>query len=277
MEELLAADTARKIKAIIPVHLYGQCADMSAIMALAKRYELPVVEDAAQAIGAEYPMAGAENVEYKRAGSMGIAGCFSFFPSKNLGGIGDAGMVVTQDKDFAERLVLMRNHGAHPKYYHKLVGGNFRLDPIQAAALRVKLPYLEQWHAQRSENAKRYDRLFSETGLIAAEQIVLPKNVYSTVAAGNDTAANVHIHNQYVLRVDRRNELRDWLAKNDIGCEIYYPVPLHKQGCLGTLGSGVHCPEAEKAADTTIALPIYPELTEAMQAYVVEKIVQFYG
>ena len=144
------------------MHLYGQCADMSAIMELAERYDLPVIEDAAQAIGAEYPFVGAAagTVTYKRAGSMGLAGCFSFFPSKNLGGIGDARMVVTQDKDFAERLVLMRNHGAHPKYYHKLVGGNFRLDPIQAAALRVKLPYLEGWHAERGENARRYDKLF---------------------------------------------------------------------------------------------------------------------
>jgi dTDP-4-amino-4,6-dideoxygalactose transaminase len=277
MEELLAADTERKIKAIIPVHLYGQCADMSAIMELAKRYELPVIEDAAQAIGAEYPMAETGTVAYKRAGSMGIAGCFSFFPSKNLGGIGDGGMVVTQDRDFAERLVLMRNHGAHPKYFHKIVGGNFRLDPIQAAALRVKLPYLERWHAQRSENAKRYDRLLSETGLVDTEQIVLPKVVYSNVLGEKAITANIHIYNQYVLRVDRRNELREWLGKNDIGCEIYYPVPLHKQECLGIPVSSVHCPEAEKAADTTIALPVYPELTEAMQAYVVEKIVQFYS
>lgn len=277
MEEVLAADTERKIKAIIPVHLYGQCADMSPIMELATRYGLPVIEDAAQAIGAQYPMASAGDLEYKRAGSMGIAGCFSFFPSKNLGGIGDAGMVVTQDKDFAERLVLMRNHGAQPKYFHKIVGGNFRLDPIQAAALRVKLPYLERWHAQRGENAKRYDRLFSETGLPGTDQIVLPEEVYPKVSSGKDTAANVHIYNQYVLRVDRRNELREWLDKNNIGCEIYYPVPLHKQECLGTGGGSVHCPEAEKAADATIALPIYPELTEAMQAYVVEKIVQFYA
>jgi dTDP-4-amino-4,6-dideoxygalactose transaminase len=277
MEELLLADTERKIKAIIPVHLYGQCADMSAIMTLANRYELPVVEDAAQAIGAEYPMASGGTVDYKSAGSMGIAGCFSFFPSKNLGGIGDAGMVITQDKDFAEKLVLMRNHGAQPKYYHKIVGGNFRLDPIQAAALRVKLPYLDGWHAQRSENASRYDSFLSETGLVATGQIGLPKNVYSSVTSDNAPTPNVHIHNQYVLRVDRRDELREWLGKNDIGCEIYYPVPLHKQECLGALAAGVHCPEAEKAADTTIALPIYPELTEAMQAYVVEKIVQFYG
>ena len=280
MEEVLSADTERNIKAIIPVHLYGQCAEMSAIMDLAKRYGVPVIEDAAQAIGAQYPMAGEESVLYKRAGSMGLAGCFSFFPSKNLGGIGDAGMVVTQDKRFAERLVLMRNHGAEPKYHHKIVGGNFRLDPIQAAALRVKLPYLERWHAARRENAERYDRLFSETELIGSDKIVLPKVVYPSGSSANDKNGkrpNVHIYNQYVLRVERRNELRDWLGKNDIGCEIYYPVPLHKQECLGPQASGMYYPEAEKAADSTIALPIYPELTEAMQAFVVEKIVQFYG
>lgn len=279
MEDLLAADTTRKIKAIIPVHLYGQCADMSAILEIAARYDLPVIEDAAQAIGAEYPLtaAGAPTAAYKRAGSMGLAGCFSFFPSKNLGGIGDAGMVVTQDKDFAERLVLMRNHGAHPKYYHKLVGGNFRLDPIQAAALRVKLPYLEGWHASRRANARHYDNLFLQSGLVTAQQVVVPKVVYDQVPGADGRVPNVHIYNQYILRVARRNELREWLNKNDIGCEVYYPVPLHKQECLGAIASGVHCPEAEKAADTTIALPIYPELTEAMQAYVVEKIVQFYS
>ncbi len=276
MEEILVADTERRIKAIIPVHLYGQCAEMSAIMELAKRYELPVIEDAAQAIGAEYPMVGSGTVTSKRAGSMGLAGCFSFFPSKNLGGIGDAGMVVTQDRDFAERLVLMRNHGAYPKYFHKIVGGNFRLDPIQAVALRVKLPYLERWHKQRGENAKRYDSLFLETGLTSTEQVVLPKVIHLQNSSGGDGAANLHIYNQYVLRVDRRDELKDWLGKNDIGCEVYYPVPLHKQECLGAMVSNIHCPEAEKAAVTTLALPIYPELTKAMQEYVVEKIVQFY-
>lgn len=279
MEERLAADTARKIKAIMPVHLYGQCADMAAIMKLAERYELPVIEDAAQAIGAEYPCAPPDMAIKRstKAGSMGIAGCFSFFPSKNLGGIGDAGMVVTQDKDFAERLVLMRNHGAHPKYYHKLVGGNFRIDPIQAAALRIKLPYLQGWHAARRENAQRYNRLFALTSLLETQQVTLPQEVYDLPPGPDGKAANGHIYNQYVLRVSRRNELLDWLHKNDIGCEIYYPVPLHKQECLGSLAADAHCPEAEKAAEATIALPIYPELTEAMQAYVVEKIVQFYS
>jgi len=276
MEELLAADTERKIKAVIPVHLYGQCAEMSPIMELAERYGLPVIEDAAQAIGAEYPMATEDTVWPKRAGSMGLAGCFSFFPSKNLGGIGDGGMVITQDKDFADRLVLMRNHGAHPKYYHQLVGGNFRLDPIQAAALRVKLPYLEQWHAKRAENASHYNQLLAATGLLDSGQVVLPKMVYSDICGDNNLRANIHIYNQYVLRVERRDALRDWLNKNDIGCEIYYPVPLHKQGCLGSRVSSIRCPEAEKAADCTIALPIYPELTNEMQAYVIEKIVQFY-
>ncbi len=275
--ELLAADTGRKIKAIIPVHLYGQCAEMAAIMKLAEQYQLPVIEDAAQAIGAEYPMVKNGRVEYQRAGSMGTAGCFSFFPSKNLGGIGDGGMVIVQEKEIAEKLILLRNHGAHPKYYHKLVGGNFRLDPIQAAALRVKLPYLERWHKQRAENAAFYNRLFTEAGLVAEQKVQLPTKVFAdSLAAGHDTR-NVHIYNQYVLRVQRRTELIQWLSKNEIGCEIYYPVPLHKQECLGVLTTETHCPEAEKAAEETLALPIYPELTSSMQSYIVDKMVQFYS
>jgi dTDP-4-amino-4,6-dideoxygalactose transaminase len=278
MEELLLADKERKIKAIIPVHLYGQCAQMSVILELAERYGLPVIEDAAQAIGAEYPFIGtaAGTVAYKRAGSMGLAGCFSFFPSKNLGGIGDGGMVVTQDRSFFEKLVRMRNHGAYPKYYHSIVGGNFRLDPIQAAALRVKLPYLERWHAKRGENARRYDQLLLAAGLVDTGHITLPKVVYENSSAKKGLKPNLHIFNQYVLRAERRDGLREWLFKNDIGCEIYYPLPLHKQGCLAEPVAAGQCPEAEKAADETIALPIYPELTEAMQTYVAEKIVQFY-
>ncbi|MCP3887338.1 MAG: DegT/DnrJ/EryC1/StrS family aminotransferase [Desulfobulbaceae bacterium] len=271
MEEVLVKDTEKKIKAIIPVHLYGQCADMQPIMELANRYDLPVIEDAAQAIGASYPgLASDSPVGGSRAGSMGLAGCFSFFPSKNLGGIGDGGMVVTQNKEFAEKLILMRNHGAHPKYFHKLVGGNFRLDPIQAAALRVKLPYLDSWHKKRSENAAVYNDLFQKSGLVTQQNVVVPGEVYSG-------EANVHIYNQYILRVKKRDQLRDFLQNSDIGCEIYYPVPLHKQECLGDLAAGLSYPEAELAADTTIALPIYPELTNEMQQYVVEKIVQFYG
>lgn len=277
ISEILTADTERKIKAIIPVHLYGQCAEMTSIMKLAEQYGLPVIEDAAQAIGAEYPMVENGRVEYKRAGSMGTAGCFSFFPSKNLGGIGDGGMVITQDKAFAEKLVLLRNHGAQPKYYHKLVGGNFRLDPIQAAALRVKLPYLEKWHNQRAENAVFYNRLFIESGLVAEQKVQLPASVFTNGPGAEHATRNVHIYNQYVLRAQRRNELVQWLSKNNIGCEIYYPVSLHKQECLGLQAIETHCPEAEKAADETLALPIYPELSSDMQSYIVEKIVQFYN
>ena len=277
MEEILAADTEKTIKAVIPVHLYGQCADMKAIMDIAEKYQIPVVEDAAQAIGAEYPMiAGDGTVTYKKAGSMGIAGCFSFFPSKNLGCVGDGGMVVTQDKAFAEKLVLMRNHGAFPKYYHKMVGGNFRLDPIQAATLTVKLPYLESWHAKRRDNAKTYNNMFAKTRLVSEGKITLPVQVYGEARVGEQDV-NLHIYNQYILRVENRDNLLKWLQENDIGCEIYYPVPLHKQECLGDLCQGVECPEAEKAADSTIALPIYPELTDEMQQYLVDKVVEFYN
>ena len=277
MEEILAADSENTIKAIIPVHLYGQCADMKPIMELAAKYRIPVIEDAAQAIGAEYPLTGADGtVSYKKAGAIGLAGCFSFFPSKNLGCVGDGGMVVTRDNVFAEKLVLMRNHGAYPKYYHKMVGGNFRLDPIQAATLTVKLPYLEAWHGKRRANARSYNSLFAKTGLIEEGKICTPAQVYGD-ASVDGREVNLHIYNQYILRAERRDELRDWLLKNDIGCEIYYPVPLHKQECLGSLCEGVSCPEAEKAAASTIALPIYPELTVEMQEYLVEKVVQFYS
>ncbi len=272
MAEALEADHKRTIKAIIPVHLYGQCAEMNAILALAAQYQLPVIEDAAQAIGAEYPLGQGEEVRWTKAGAMGLAGCFSFFPSKNLGGIGDGGMVICQDEAFAKRIDLLRNHGAYPKYFHSMVGGNFRLDPIQAAALRVKLPYLDSWHKKRAANAAVYNRLFADSGL--GGRVVTPTAVYRQNGAG--TSVNSHIYNQYVLRVERRDELRAWLDTNDIGCEVYYPVPLHKQVGLGAAGAGWLMPEAEKAAGDTLALPIYPELTEAMQTYVVETIARFY-
>lgn len=274
--EILKSDRGKTIKAVIPVHLYGQCADMAGIINLAAEYDIPVVEDAAQAIGAKYPFLKDGAVNQKSAGSMGLCGCFSFFPSKNLGGIGDGGMVITEDKKFAEKLTLLRNHGAHPKYYHKMVGGNFRLDPIQAAALRVKLPYLNKWHEKRSKNAVHYNTLFEDTSLLENEKIVLPVSVYDR---GEDSGINDkkhHIYNQYILRVERRDELRDWLLSNDIGCEVYYPVPLHQQECLGGYDKN-SCPVAEKAARETIALPIYPELTLPMQSHVVEKIVKFYN
>ena len=275
MAEALAADHKRTIKAIIPVHLYGQCAEMNAILALAAQYQLPVIEDAAQAIGAEYPLGQGEEVQWTKAGAMGLAGCFSFFPSKNLGGIGDGGMVICQDEAFARRIDLLRNHGAYPKYYHSMVGGNFRLDPIQAAALRVKLPYLDSWHKKRAANAAVYNHLFASSGLVDQGRVITPTAVYRQ-KGGGDSSVNNHIYNQYVLRVERRDELRAWLDTNDIGCEVYYPVPLHKQVCLGSAGEGWSMPEAEKAAGETLALPIYPELTEAMQTYVVETIARFY-
>jgi dTDP-4-amino-4,6-dideoxygalactose transaminase len=277
VEEILNEDTKGAIKAIIPVHLYGQCADMTAILELAGRRGIPVIEDAAQAIGAEFPVPGKEGNSWKKAGSMGLAGCFSFFPSKNLGGIGDGGMVVTSDKDFADKLVMMRNHGAYPKYYHTMVGGNFRLDPIQATALRVKLPHLDKWHLQRAENAHYYNELFTDSGLVEKEMLVLPREVYPQGGNGTDYRAKTHIYNQYVLRVKRRDELRDWLVKNDIGCEIYYPVPLHMQNCLQPKPVDCFCPEAEKAARETIALPVYPELTRDMQEFLVDMVGRFYS
>jgi dTDP-4-amino-4,6-dideoxygalactose transaminase len=276
VEQLLQEDTTRSIKAIIPVHLYGQCADMSRLLQLSKQYQVPIIEDAAQAIGAEYPFADGAQSTYRRAGSMGLAGCFSFFPSKNLGGIGDGGMVITQDKAFAEKLSLLRNHGAFPKYYHQLVGGNFRLDPIQAAALRIKLPFLDQWHRQRRRNAERYNTLLKATDLLDTGKVKIPIKVYREDGDESGQLPLTHIFNQYVLRVQRRNDLVRWLSDNEIGCEIYYPVPLHKQECLKGVAPSSHCPVAEIAAEETIALPIYPELTEEMQVYVIEKIVKFY-
>ena len=289
MAEILSHDRERKIKALLPVHLYGQCADMVAIMKLARQYNLPVIEDAAQAIGAECPMdgdsGGEVNVQWKKAGAIGLAGCFSFFPSKNLGGMGDGGMVVTSDSAYADKVRILLNHGASPKYYHGQVGGNFRLDPIQAAVLRIKLTYLDQWHRARRENAGRYNTLFAETDLVQNEFLVLPHAVYQAkkeAAAAviersmNGGGENFHIYNQYVLRVSRRDALMNWLRSQDIGCEVYYPVALHQQKCLGADFPVLSFPQAEKAASETLALPIYPELTADMQKYVVEKIVEFY-
>ncbi len=248
-----------RVKAIIPVHLYGQCADMDPVLALAAEHKIPVIEDAAQAIGARYPSEGG----LKKAGSMGLMGCFSFFPSKNLGGIGDGGMVTTNDGELAEKLINLRNHGSHPKYYHALIGGNFRLDPIQAAALLVKLKYLDQWHTARQHNAAYYDEHLNQPGM--QTPIIAYRREY-------------HIYNQYILSVPhKRDELRKYLNENEIGHEVYYPVPFHLQECFRYLGyeRGAF-PHSEYAAEHTIALPIYPELSEEQQAYVVEKIRKFF-
>lgn len=277
MAELLADDAknGKTIKAIIPVHLFGQCAEMGKIMALAQEYGIPVIEDAAQAIGSEYPMQAEDgSTVWRKAGAMGLVGCYSFFPSKNLGCLGDGGMVVTSDKAFADTLRCYRNHGAQPKYYHAKIGGNFRLDPIQAAVLSVKLPHLEQWHKQRQENSRIYRELFAQAGL-TDNPVILPKAVH---AASPDAAAhNYHIYNQFVIRAPRREELRKHLQAKGVGCEVYYPVCLHKQDCMKQYGTnGLSLPVAEQLAQDSLALPIFPELRREQLARVVKVIAEFY-
>jgi dTDP-4-amino-4,6-dideoxygalactose transaminase len=236
-------------RAIIPVHLYGQCAHMAPILDLAKRHGLAVVEDAAQAIGSSY--------EGRPAGSMGTMGCFSFFPSKNLGAFGDGGMVVTNDDQLAERLRTLRAHGSKPKYFHSMVGGNFRLDALQAAVVRVKLPYLERWTEARRRNAALYDRLLADL-----PGVVTPKPRFER-----------HVFNQYVIRGPERDRIQAALKERGIGTEIYYPLPLHRQDCFAYLGYSLgSLPQAEQAAKDVLALPIYPELKETQIAEVVAGI-----
>ena len=255
-----------KSKAIIPVHLYGQCADMAPIMDIAKRHNVSVIEDAAQAIGSEYR-------DGRRACSMGTIGCLSFFPSKNLGCLGDGGMAITNDSELAERMRILRVHGSKPKYYHKVIGGNFRLDTIQAAVLNVKLNYLDGWTKRRQENAERYELLFRQSGLVERGKVRLPEAVYRS-----EGVKHYHIYNQFVLRVERRDALMEHLKQKGIGAEIYYPVPFHLQECFQYLGHKKgDFPESERAANETIAIPIYPELTQAQQTEVVEAIATFYG
>ena len=252
-------DRIDRVKAIIPVHLYGQCADMDTIVQLADKHHIPVIEDAAQAIGAKYP----SQKGLKKAGTMGTLGCFSFFPSKNLGCVGDGGMVTTNDKGLYDKLVKMRNHGASPKYYHALIGGNFRLDPIQAAVLLVKLPHLDAWHKGRQKNAEYYDKHLNVEGI--KKPVIAFERAY-------------HIYNQYVICVpEKRDALREHLKANQIGQEVYYPVPFHEQECFKYLEYKTgDFPNSEHAAKHTVALPIYPELTNEMQDYVIEKIQEFY-
>ncbi|MEJ7847499.1 MAG: DegT/DnrJ/EryC1/StrS family aminotransferase [Pyrinomonadaceae bacterium] len=247
-----------RTKAIQPVHLYGQCADMTALRRLAHKHRIPLVEDAAQAIGAE---------EFgMRAGSMSEIGCFSFYPSKNLGGMGDGGFMTTDDDDLARKLFALRVHGSEERYYHKWVGLNSRLDGFQGAVLQVKLPHLDTWSERRQENAANYRELFTNAGL--NEHIGLPVE-----------RENVrHIYNQFVIRVpNRRDELKTFLAENDIGSDIYYPVSLHLQECFAYLGNAQgDYPESERASRETLALPIFPELKREQQEYVVEKLAEFY-
>jgi dTDP-4-amino-4,6-dideoxygalactose transaminase len=249
---------SQRTRAIIPVHLYGQCADMEPILAITRRHKLAVIEDAAQAIGAE--------TGRRRAGAMGDYGCFSFFPSKNLGAAGDGGMVVTQDAARAEKLRVLRAHGSKPKYYHALVGGNFRLDALQAAIISAKLAHLDAWTAARQANADRYRRLFERAGLTRNGLVQLP---YAVPGCR-------HIYNQFVIRVERRNELQAYLKQQDVGTEVYYPVSLHLQQCFAYLGHREgEFPESEAAAEHTLALPIYPELSDEQAAWVVECIARF--
>jgi dTDP-4-amino-4,6-dideoxygalactose transaminase len=247
-----AAITPRT-RVLLPVHLFGQVADMDPILDLAKARGLFVVEDAAQAIGATY--------KGRQAGSMGTVGCFSFFPSKNLGGLGDGGMVVTQDKALAEKLVVFRNHGSKPKYYHHYVGGNFRLDTIQAAALIVKLRYLDGWTQKRRANAARYDALLGDLPAVTRPRV---------------DPRGESIFNQYVIRVAKRDALQAFLKEQGIGTEVYYPVPLHEQECFADLGyRRGDFPRSEEAALTSLALPIYPELTDAQIEYVAGRVREF--
>lgn len=250
--DLIEAAITKNTKAIMPVHLFGQMADMDPIMDVAERYDLAVIEDAAQSITSTY--------RDRKAGSIGTAGCFSFFPSKNLGGIGDGGMVVTNDEALYKRLFLTRNHGMEPKYYHKFVGANFRLDPIQAVALLVKLPHLDDWSQARRDNAAYYNEKFKGSAV-------------QTPYISPDCKT---IYNQYCIRVPKRDEVVAHLQSNQIGCEIYYPVPAHLQECFAYLGHKEGSfPVSEKAAKEIMALPIYPELTDEMQDAVVGAVLGF--
>jgi dTDP-4-amino-4,6-dideoxygalactose transaminase len=251
---------AARVKAIVPVHLYGQCVDMDPLIALACERGLPVVEDAAQAIGATYP--SREGV--RQAGTMGLSGCYSFFPSKNLGCLGDGGMTVTSDDAHAARLRRIRNHGMEPKYYHREVGANFRIDAIQAAVLSVKLPHLNAWHEQRRDNAAYYDAHLKAPG------VTTPMAVYGR---------EHHIYNQYVIRVpERREELREFLNRREIGHDVYYPVPFHLQECFRELGYRAgDFPGSEDAAAHTLAIPVYPGLSRAQQDFVIESLTEFFS
>src|SRR5580765_5108322 len=248
----LEAAITPRTKAVIAVHLYGQCCDLTAVRAVCEKRQVWLIEDAAQAIGSEW--------EGKRAGSVGDVGCFSFFPSKNLGGAGDGGMMVTQNAELADRARLLREHGARPKYYHSRIGTNSRLDALQAAILRVKLRHLDRWSEKRAKNAALYNALFEG----------------SRVGRPYHDPRTRHIYNQYVVRVPRRDELKKHLGERNVGCEIYYPVPLHLQKCFAHLGYKVgEMPHSEAAANETIALPIYPELSEDQIRYVALAVREF--
>ena len=255
----------KRVKALIPVHLYGQCANMAEILKIAETFNIPVIEDCAQAIGAECEING----KIRCAGSMGDFGCFSFFPSKNLGGIGDGGIVTVNKTKLSELLRLKRVHGAERSYYHRMIGGNFRLDPIQATVIRIKLNHLNGWHQQRQKNAQYYNMLFAESELnekIRTPSIMHPK-----------TMQNHHIFNQYVIRTERRDELQSFLESQGISSGVYYPIPFHLQECFKFMGGNKgDFPVSENAAKEVLALPVYPGITAGMQERVVEQIKAFH-
>lgn len=256
---LIEKAITRQTRAILPVHLFGQCAEMDRINALAGHTKVNVVEDAAQAIGAEY--------RGRRAGSLGTIGCFSFYPSKNLGAAGDGGLLTTGNSQTADTLRILRTHGAKKKYYHDRVGINSRLDSLQAAILRVKFRYLDQWSLARRENAQRYRELFRDAGLVSSGVVRLPP----------ESAQSLHVYNQFVIRARERDKLRAYLGEQGIGTEIYYPVPLHMQECFKDLGyKAGDFPVSERAAGEALAIPVYPELDRNAQGYVVESIASFY-
>jgi len=272
-------DQKGRTKAIMPVHLYGQCADMSHLAEIAERHNVGLIEDAAQAIGAKF--------KGRMAGTMGDFGCFSFFPSKNLGGYGDGGLVTTDKADYAGKLRILRVHGSKPKYHHKVVGINSRLDSLQAAVLNVKLRHLEDWHAARREKALKYNRLFEEAEIRLNNQVRRASEINEAVDANPDKLLTPvettgkpetdgrHVYHQYVIRTKRRDELQKALDDARIGNAIYYPVPLHKQECFAYLGyQDIDCPNAAAAGRQTLALPIYPELTDDQQEYIVAHIVK---
>jgi dTDP-4-amino-4,6-dideoxygalactose transaminase len=272
LEDILIEEKGSKeesrTKAVIPIHLYGQCADMAPIMDLAERYGFHVIEDGAQAIGSDYPFPSGT----KRACGIGDMGVFSFYPSKNLSAYGDAGMVLTEEEGLAERLRILRVHGAKNKYFHDTIGGNFRLDAIQAGVLRVKLKYLDEWLEKRMEKASLYDKLFEQSDLTSIGFIQIPAAVYK-----NSGIPHYHTYHQYVIRAQSRDDLQKFLKNKGIASVVYYPLALHLQECFSHLGyKKGDFPVSEKASAEVLALPVYPELEKEQQEYVVSMVQNFY-
>ncbi len=271
--ELVEQAITPKTKAIVPVHLFGQAADMESLLQISEKYNIPIVEDAAQAIGTQAS-------DGRRVGGLGLIGCFSFYPTKNLGAFGDAGLITTNNSELANTLRQMRNHGMEPRYYHRFVGGNFRLDAMQAAVLRVKLPYLPQWHEGRRRNASLYSELFIRAGLSAPDaqtEITADHPVLLPIALHPEPWVDHHIFNQFTIRVHNRNELRNYLSSRNIGTEIYYPVPLHAQECFSYLAAdGASFPVTSSLCESVLSLPIYPELQEEHIHDVVATVADFY-